>query len=165
MTRAEKDFSLSEAALYERDLHVAITIAWYEARPRGFKLDGVLRPYAFGSGFATSVEDNEKYADLEHVAATCALVVCSQPWELRGIKKVMDTQSIGLSPKHEGDPVCAWWYPLGSPSLLGIHYWELGNRVVELKRLSKFDRPPALQFGRFGAHSKARQGATRGHGG
>ena len=148
---------MSEAALYERELYVAITLAWYEAQPRGSVLDDVLRPYVFGRGFATSVQDAEKYIDRERVAAICALLVCSQPWDLRGLKKVLDTQSIGRVPKHELDPVCAWWYPLASPSLLGIHYWELGNRIVELRRLSKFDKPPALQFGRFGAQGTGRE--------
>jgi hypothetical protein len=151
---------MSEAALYERDLHVAITLAWYEAQPQGFQLDGVLRPYAFGREFASSVQGTERYVDRERVAAICARLVCSQPWGLRGLKKVLDTQGIGRAPKHELDPVCAWWFPLASPSLLGIHYWELGNRIVELKRLGKFDRPPALQFGRFGAQQTEREDFT-----
>jgi hypothetical protein len=48
------------------------------------------------------------------------------------------------------------------PSLLGVHYWELGSGIVELKRLSKFEKPPILQFGRFAAQKKEREAAANG---
>jgi hypothetical protein len=156
----EDDFPMSEAALYEQELYMAITLAWYQSQPQGAHLDRVLRPFVLGSGFASSVDGHRAYLELHRVAAICALVVCSQPWELDGLLKVLDIQGIGRAPREELDPVCAWWYPLApQPNLLGIHYWELGNGIVELKNLSKFDKPPILQFGRYAAQKK-RRGAS-----
>jgi hypothetical protein len=154
-----EDFPISEASLYERDLYVEITIAWYQRRPHELHIDRALRPYVLGTGFANSVRDSPPRVDLEHVAAICALLVCSQPWQLDGLQKVVDTQSIGRAPKDELDPICAWWYPLDKPCVLGVHYWELGSGTVELRRLSRFDKPPALQFGRFAGRRTDRKAA------
>jgi hypothetical protein len=156
----EDDFPMSEAALYEQELYMDITLAWYQAQPQGFHLDRVLRPFVLGSGFATSVDGHRAYLERHRVAEICALVVCSHPWELDGLQKVLDVQGIGRVPKDELDPVCAWWYPLASPSLLGVHYWELGSGIVELKRVSKFDKPPSLQFGRYAAQKKHGEAAS-----
>jgi IclR family pca regulon transcriptional regulator len=46
--------------------------------------------------------------------------------------------------------------------MLGVHFWELGNGIIELKRLSKFDDAPALQFGRFGARQMEREESPHG---
>ncbi|HEY5194696.1 MAG TPA: hypothetical protein VIJ39_12615 [Solirubrobacteraceae bacterium] len=154
---------MSEASLYEQELYMAITLAWYQAQPQGFHLDRVLRPFVLGTGFAESVEGHRVYLELHRVAAICTLLVCSRPWELDGLQKVLDVQGIGRVPKDELDPVCAWWYPLApSPNLLGIHYWELGSGIVELKRLSKFEKPPVLQFGRYAAQKRQRGAADTG---
>lgn len=157
----EDDFPMSEAALYEQELYMAITLAWYQAQPQGFHVDRVLRPFVLGSGFASSVDGHRAYWELHRVAAICARLVCAQPWELDGLQKILDIQGIGRVPKDALDPVCAWWYPLAPPpNLLGIHYWELGSGIVELKNLSKFDKPPILQFGRYAAVTKTRRVAT-----
>lgn len=160
---------MPEATLYERQLYVEITVAWYQTQPRGTHIDRALRPYALGTGFADSVMNSPRGADLQHVAAICALLICSRPWQLDGLRMVTDTQGIGRAPKHELDPVCAWWYPLDKPHVLGVHYWELGSGTLELKRLSRFDKPPALLFGRFAAErskpvSAATSGRPRQHG-
>jgi hypothetical protein len=147
--RGEPDFPASEATLYERDLYVEITLAWYQRQPHGLQIDRAFRPYVLGRWFASSVRDSLPQVDPQHVVAICALLVCSQPWRLDGLQKVLDTRGIGRAPKDELDPVCAWWYPLDKPSILGVHYWELGSGTLELCRLSRFDTPPALQFGRF----------------
>jgi hypothetical protein len=158
----ENDFPVSETSLYERDLYVGITVAWYQMQPHGLSADHVLRPYVLGTGFASSVKDAPTRVDLEHVTATCALILCSNPWELDGLRKILDTQSISRPPRHELDPVCAWWLPLDRPSILGVHYWELGNGIVELRRLSRFEKPPALHFGRFSAERTEREAAAIG---
>jgi hypothetical protein len=158
---SEDDCPMSEAALCEQELYMAITLAWYQAQTRGFHVDRVLRPFVLGSGFARSVDAHREYWELHRVAAICALLVCSQPWELDGLQKILDVQGIGRVPKDDLDPVCAWWYPLAPlPSLLGIHFWELGSGVVELKTLSRFETPPSLQFGRFAAAKRRRRAAT-----
>lgn len=152
---------MSDASLYEQELYMAITLAWYQAQTQGVPLDRVLRPFVLGSEFAVSVEGHRAYLELHRVTEVCALVVCSQPWELDGLRKVLDIQGIGRVPKDEMDPVCVWWYPMApSPSLLGLHYWELGSGIVELKSVSKFDKPPILQFGRCAAAKKRRNAAT-----
>ncbi len=140
---------MSEASLFERDLYVEITLAWYQRQPRGLKPNFPFRPYLLGRGFAESVKASPKGVDREHVAAVCALLVSLEPWQLGRLQKVMDTQGIGLVPKGALDPVSAWWYPLNKPSVLGIHYWELGNGTIELQSLARFDKPPALRFSRF----------------
>jgi hypothetical protein len=142
------DFPMSEASLFERDLYLEITIAWYQMQSRGLAVDRPMRSYVFGRGFAESVKDSPPRVELQHISEICALVVSSNSWELDDLKKVLDTQSIGGSPRTTLDPVCAWWYPLDRPSVLGVHYWELANGLVELRRLARFDKPPALQFGR-----------------
>jgi hypothetical protein len=157
----EEDWPMSEASLYEQELYMAITLAWYQAQTHEDPLDRVLRPFLLGSGFAVSVEGHRAYLELHRVAEVCARVVCSQPWELDGLRKVLDIQNIGRAPKDEMDPVCVWWYPLAPlPNRLGIHYWELGSGIVELKSLSKLDQSPILQFGRHAAAKKTRNAAT-----
>lgn len=159
---------MSEASLFERDVYLEITIAWYEVQTRGSAVDRPLRSYVLGRGFADSVKDSPPRVDLQHISAICALVLTSNSWELQDVRKVLDTQSIGNRPRTPLDPVMAWWYPLDKPSVLGVHYWELGNGLVELRRLAKFDKPPALQTGRaprksnedaHGRSSPARQSA------
>lgn len=147
----EQGFPMSEASLYERDLYVEIIMSWYQMQPHGLGIDHAFRPYVLGAGFASSVRDSEAHVKLEHVGAMCALVVSSQPWQLNGLRKILDTQNIGRIPKTGLDPLCAWWYPLGKPYILGIHYWELGNGTVELRRLSRFEKPPPIQLGRVAA--------------
>jgi hypothetical protein len=154
---------MSEGTVYERELYVAITLAWYETQPRRAHIDHALRPYALGTGFALSVQRSPRRVDLQHVAAICALLVRSRPWELDGLQKVIDTPGIEHAPKDELDPLCAWWYPLERPSVLGVHYWELGSGTLELRRLSRFDEPPALQFGRFAAEKQEREAPARSH--
>jgi hypothetical protein len=144
----EEDFPMSEASLFERDLYVEITVAWYQMQRHGLAVDRAFRSYVLGRGFANSVKDFPPRVDLQHVAAICALVVTSNPWELDDLQKVLDTQGIGGRPRSALDPVCAWWYPLDKPSVLGVHYWELASGIVELRRLARFEKPPALQFGR-----------------
>jgi hypothetical protein len=140
---------MSDASVFELDLYIKITIAWYQAQPRGPHIDRVLRPYVLGTGFAKSVQDTPTYVDLQHVAAICALVVSSETWRLDGLQKVLDTHGIGRAPKDIYDPVTAWWYPLDKASVLGIHYWELANGTLELRLLHRFDRPPPVLLGRF----------------
>jgi hypothetical protein len=139
------------ASPFERDLYVGITAAWYRMQIYGLDISHAIRSYVLGDGFANSVQDALSDVALEQVIAICALVVSSKPWELAGLRKILDTQSIHHVPREALDPVCAWWYPLGEPSELGIHYWELGNGIVELRRLSRFEMPPGLQFDRFTA--------------
>lgn len=139
---------MSEATLYERALYVEITMAWYQRQPHGLGVDRAFRPYIVGAGFVNSVRDSEAQVELGHVAAVCALLISSQPWQLDGLRKILDTQNIGRVPKTGLDPLCAWWHPLGEPYILGIHYWELGSGTVELRRLSRFEKPPPIQLGR-----------------
>jgi hypothetical protein len=147
----EQDFPMSEASLYERDLYVEITMAWYQIQPHGLGIDSPFRPYILGAGFANSVSANEAYVELGRVAAICALVISSHPWQLNGLRKVLDTQNIGRVPKTSLDPLCAWWYPLGKPYILGIHYWELGSGTIELRCLNRFEKPPPIRLGRVAA--------------
>ncbi len=144
---------MSEASLFERDLYLEITIAWYQMQTTGLAIDRPLRSYVLGRGFAESVKETPPRLDLQDISAICALVVSSKSWELDDLQKVLDTQSIGNRPRTELDPVCAWWYPLDRPSTLGVHYWELANGVVELRLLARFDKPPALRFGRANQRS------------
>jgi hypothetical protein len=144
----DEDFPMSEASLFERDLYVEITMAWYQMQSHGLAVDRPMRSYVLGNGFAESVKDSPPRLDLQHISAICALVISSNSWELDDLRKVLDTQRIGGRPRSALDPVCAWWYPLDKPSVLGVHYWELGNGLVELRRLARFDKPPALLFGR-----------------
>ncbi len=139
-----------------------ITIAWYQAQPRGPHIDRALRPYALGTGFAKSVQDNPN-VDLRHVASICALVVSSETWRLDGLQKVLDTQGVGRAPKGIFDPVNVWWYPLNKPSVLGIHYWELANGTLELRLLHRFDRPPPVLFGRFTAEEDEQEADVTNH--
>jgi hypothetical protein len=164
----EEDFPMSEASLFERDLYLEITIAWYQMQTHGSTVDHALRSYVLGRGFADSVKDSLSRVDLQHVSAICALLVSSNSWELDDLQKVLDMQSIGRRPRSALDPVCAWWYPLDKPSVFGVHYWELANGLVELRRLARFDKPPALYFGRaprggdqgtVGGSRRARQSA------
>jgi len=140
---------MSEASLFELDLYMKITAAWYESQPREPHIDGALRPYLLGTGFAQSIQESSWRLDHEHIAAICARLVSSETWQLDGLRKVLDTQSIGRAPKHFLDHVNAWWYPLEKADILGIHYWQLANGTLELRLLHKFDKAPPLLFGRF----------------
>jgi hypothetical protein len=139
------------ASPFEGDLYVGITVAWYRMRNHGLDISHAIRSYVLGDGFAKSVQDALSEVSFEQVIAICALVVSSKAWELAGLRKILDTQNIHRAPIEALDPVCAWWYPLGEPPDLGIHYWELGNGIIELRRLSRFVLPPGLQFGRLAA--------------
>jgi hypothetical protein len=139
------------ASPFERDLYVGITVAWYGMRNYGLDISHAIRSYILGDGFADSVQMALSEVALEQVIAICALVVSSRPWELAGLRKILDTQNIHRVPREALDPVCAWWYPLDEPPDLGVHYWELGNGILELCQLSRFETAPALQFDRLAA--------------
>lgn len=54
-------------------------------------------------------------------------------------------QPIGKTVHVNSDTSFRDWVSRG---VLGVHYWELANGIVELRRLARFDKPPALRFGR-----------------
>lgn len=99
----EEDWPTSEAGLFEKDLYLEITTAWYQMQTPGLAIDRPLRSYVLGRGFAESVKDAPPRLDLQHISATCALIVSSKSWELDDLRKVLDTQSIGNRPRTELD--------------------------------------------------------------
>lgn len=148
---------MSEASMFELELYMGITAAWYHEQRRLPHIDRPMRPYVLGTGFAKSVEESPRRIDVQHVTAICAVLVSSDVLLLDGLRPVLDTQGAGRAPKHRLDSLNAWWLPLRHRDGLGLHYWELANGILELRRLHRFERPPPLVYGRFAATGRGAQ--------
>lgn len=151
---------MSDATLFERELYVEITVAWHQTHPRGSHVDRAFmalrargRLCKLSYGQCGTRGPSTRGRDLRAGGLLAALA-------LDRMRRVVDTQGVGRIPTDIFDPLCAWWFPLDAPRVLGVHYWELGSGILELRRLGKFDKPPALQFGRFAAERAERESAV-----
>src|SRR5215469_6361757 len=89
--------------LSDRDMYVAVTVAWYRLFSREQRRQHPLGPYVFGDEFTRSVAAADVNAAL--VAHLCAQTACrhGSQWG-RGERLPLD-----LEPREAIDPAAAWW--------------------------------------------------------
>jgi hypothetical protein len=132
----------------EADLYAAIVSAWYQTHPQGEHIKRPIRPYVFGPEFAKAVWVQPNVIR-RHLVAVCARIVSLEAWQLPELLVAKNAPGMGVVPKEILDPAVALWHPANTPAELGVHFWRLGAGMIELRDVGPFDRPPALEFGRF----------------
>lgn len=114
------------SARTDEDLYAKVVRAWCRMLTGKERRKHPLHRYVFGPDFARSVSSSRVGTD---IALVCARLACKYPAPNAGAERVLEGAG-GERPAQEAfDPVLAWWYPLDASR--GLHYWELGNGIIE----------------------------------
>lgn len=129
----------------EEELYAEIARAWCRMQAPGKHVERPLQPYALGPDFAHAVW-SEPEDNAQRIIVVCAKVISLHHTGLCGARRV---DGVTRMPGEALDPVSSWWRPLDELGELGLHYWVLANKTIELRSLAAFDSPPPAQYGRF----------------
>ena len=128
----------SGSPLSDRDIYVAVTLAWYRLFAREERRRHPLGPYVLGGGFTRSVAAVP--VDVALVASACARIACRHPSQERG-----ELLPVALEPHEAFDPAVAWWRELEATDGLGVHYVELGGGILEFLMIGVRDDRPDIE--------------------
>lgn len=137
----------------EADVYAEIVRAWVQMYRYSDRLDHPMQPFVATSDLTYAVR---KAANPEQIVTACARILSTEGWLLRDAVpicgKLQFTEAL--------DPISAWWLPLDDKSGLGIHFWRLVNRTIELRTIGRIESSPELRFGRFAEREKRRERAS-----
>jgi hypothetical protein len=125
--------------LSDRDMYVAVTVAWYRFFSRAQRRQHPLRPYVFGNEFTRSVAAAEIDAVL--VAHACAQIACRHGSQWGRGERLQPE----LEPREALDPAAAWWRGLDGADGMGVHYVELGGGTLEFLTVARKHNRPNIE--------------------
>jgi hypothetical protein len=135
----------------DADVYAGIVLAWWGMYRQGEHLEHPMSPYVIGPGFARTVWSRVA-TDRGRIFVACARIVSVEKWRLADARRLavecLFTEAL--------DPASVWWLPIDESSGVGVHFWRLVNRTIELRSVGALHAPPELQFGRFAARERRR---------
>lgn len=160
MANADVARTAVSPAKAQAELYVEITASWYWSNPRGGHIWRPIQAFVLAPDFHDSVA---RWPGATHgrIIAACARIVSLYRWELVGMKVANHAEGSGTRAGEGLDPVTAAWYPLEGTSEVGVHFWQLGCGLTDLRSVAPFNQAPALEFGRFAMAERKRDDRIR----